>query len=688
MYENEDIILGKLRKNREQLDNITNYTSIKNLNSISIENLNIKSSLVFTGIENKISTLLPNVTLSDVQSLDINATLSDSVDWYVVMMMVKKANDLNIGSIILPNGIGIISRTIDTTKRLYRCNIIGKNTTIKPSTTLFVGDSIIKISPVDAVSTNWGSGRMIRLDGLVLDGLCTNGIYGVYIKTGQEWLITNCTIYNCFVGVALENTYYGEMSLENVIQDCVRSVEFKLGGADEINTIKLNNVKMNCGVTLEQRKKLSPPLLNETDDAYKLRVPTVGVRIRTIVGGIEFNGCTIEGQEIGFLADGRTILEDGSLGANGMQNGIFNIDNCYLEAIKRKFYHICAETSGGMSCFYNLSISNGRHSGTTTLPEPSVFGLCRLSVKNCQPISAILKQTLARTTIQYNDSFIFTSGNIDARDDDSQHIYDSSVIQSGANNKKYNQFGNDNSYPTSDNMYSSVQDELYIQMPSPITPGNSKVSKVMSITPESIKFIPSPYQKCGPIIKGDDDNLYMLQVDYNGALITKKIVNKAVIDPKPNTFTAKELWLKRSTFTNRERRLCIDVPGEMEFITIGTDELFISHRGDVNFESANKYPKILPYATYLRIKDSLNVSYNQAVYLIDIDLRVENGSGWFIDWWGNSYNTLYCIGTKAQRPTTIPSNVIGYKFIATDENKIYEWKNGVYSEFIPMNITK
>lgn len=659
----------------EQLK-LVNISSIKNSNRVTSEVIGLPTADIFTGKFRRISDVLPEVSLSDVQSLDPNATLEDSVDWFIIMKLIDKAHKDKVGYVELPNGSAVLSRPIDLTKKLYRCDILGKSTKITADTN-FKGDCLIKFSPDDG-TVNWGTSRLVRLDGLYLDGNFVPGIKGVYVKKGQEWLITNTSIHNCFIGVALEDTWYGEMSLENVIQDCIRGVEFLPGNFSEVNTIKFNNVKINCTLSDTDRQRLAPSKVDETLEDYKLRVPTVGIRFRTILGGVEFNGCTIEGQDIGFLSEGRSVEEDGSLGTYGTNEGIFSIDNCYLEAIKRKFYHIANITKGGLNCRYRITISNCRHFGGLTLPEASYFDLVTLRIVNCQPVSAVISADVSRTAVVYNDSW-----DIRPQYNSAQIFNSSDKVALNANHYKFNEFGNTNMYPVERNTYPSVQDDLGISMCHPITAKSMIMNhRMLELTNLSQVYSPSFYSKCGPVVLGDDKSYYMLQVDINGEVKARKLNTLYKVLPTTDSYNTTELWKKRKIINGAVHYA--DSDSMVEYLNIqGFDMLCI-----VNKEGL-KYPKIMTYEGFLA-KDTLGLSiaYGSAwVHLIDLDIKVTNHEYYYVDWYGRQHN-IKSIGTISQRPSEVPTEAIGFKYIATDENKIYEWNmvSKTYTEFEPYNV--
>lgn len=664
---------SQLEQIDSQIKDNTKYIGYKNRNTINAVNLDLLDDRIFSNKFYKISEVFPNVTLSEVQVLNSDATLEDSADWFVIMSLIHNANINGIGYIELPQGIGIISRTIDITKRLYRCDIKGKGCQIKPHTT-FIGEAMIKLSTDDGNGVNWATSRLIRLDGLFIDGNFIPGIIGVYIKKAQEWLITNSSIHNCFIGVGIEDSWYGEMSLENVIQNCVRGIETLIGETNEVNTIKFNNVKINCTLDLNNRKLLAIPKTDETDGEYKLRVPTVGARVRTIVGGIEFNGCTMEGQEIGFLSDGRTLEEDGNLGLNGINDGIFSIDNCYLESIKRKFYHIANITPNGLNTKYILNISNTRHFGDT-ISENSYFDLVNLSVSNCQYVKATLNASQGRTIVVYNDSWEFVNVLTN-----SQIIYNNNRIATSADANKFNSFGDSNVFPMQHNTYPSIQDSLYIEMMHPNN-GMIKNHKMLQLTNLSQLYSPSVYSKCGPVIKGDDNKYYMLQVDVDGNLKPRKLDTIIKVIPQSNAYNTTELWKLRKTMTMPV--MWADNEVNVEFQTVDGYDMFYTQNG------GSKYPRIMTYEGYLNKSNlGLSVAYGGVyVHLIDLNIKVVNATDQYVDWYGRIHDLL-CIGTIDQRPTTVPTEAIGFKYIATDEGKVYEWDmvNKTYKEFTPYNV--
>ena len=652
---------------------------VKISNEVNINNIGLNvDERIFSGKEYDILSVFPNITLEEVQLLSADATLEDSVDWYVIMKMIDFAQKNKVGYIRLPQGKAIISRTIDLTKRLYRCTISGCNVEIQPSKKQFVGNSLIKLSNYDNNGTNHSSSRMVHLDSLFLNGTFTNGIIGVEIKQAQEWLITNSTIRECFIGVSIVDSWYGEMSLENVIQDCIRGIEFKIGIFNEVNTIKFNNVKINTTLNLESRKRLSSLKDGETEEEYKLRVPTVGIRFRTKVGGVEFNGCVIEGQEIGFLAEGRTIEEDGSLGTYGNDESILNIDNCYLEAIKRKFYHIASISQDKLGinqiCFIN--ISNVRHHGNPS--EESFFDAVRLSVRNCQRIHAKIGASVTSSIVYYNDSWIIEKE--DERVTQGKELLAiNNDITSVLIDKKFKPFGNNGSFPGKEDTYANIQDGHSIVMYHPVSNVMCDNHKMLQATNVSQVFIPSIYSKNGVVLKGDDGNYYMIQINVNGEIVPRKIKDIYTVLPPSNSLSNVEMWKRRKEFKDTSVYWC----GSKEFLYYEENNGY-EYFYRLSETTGEKRPRIMTYKGYLE-RFNLGLFNSSFIHIIDLNITISSKL-YFIDWYGREHEGLKCVGTLTERPKEVPTEAVDFKYIATDEDKIYAWNGFEYKEFIPYNV--
>ena len=185
--------------------------------------------------------------LSDVQVLNPNATLpSDSADWYVLQKLINDADYNNYKRLNFPTGTFVISRTLDFTKRLNNCVIESAGCSIKPSSN-FSG-TMLKLS-------NGGDNSksvQVTIKDLKVMGDFRSSV-GIDINLAQQWSLQNVKISDCFVGLNLTDTWYGEITGESMIIQCLTGVKTNTGTQNEVNTIDFRNLDLR-GVTIVSDK--------------------------------------------------------------------------------------------------------------------------------------------------------------------------------------------------------------------------------------------------------------------------------------------------------------------------------------------------------------------------------------------------------------------------------------------------
>ena len=603
-----------------------------------------------------IATQFPSVTLAQVQAVNATATLSDSSDWYVVQSFINFCVANNIKKITIPEGIYYMSRGIELGYLQYGSFLTCEGVIFKA------------VAPMNEMvlikhHTNYWKGRRVTIIGLEIRGDYKTQ-KGVSVSGAQEWYLQAVRIHGCFIGLYLEDTWYGEMSGESIIQDCLTGIDFGGGTTYEVNTIGFYNVKLNFAVP---KTSFYPKNVGETDADYNLRVRSIGVTLGIILGGIDFTSITVEGYEYGF----KYIPKEPGTGSN---SGIFSITASYFEAISKKYFDFSeATTSGYRQAVYKLKILNTRFHTQTGL-EPSVFseGFYEFTGNQNFSISFIHGAIRSRISAVLDDSVTLTNT---MNDDEQLYIRYKRMPTSAT--ARFLGWDSSNIYPDGENMVPTIGHASYQYTPSMqqirgdfTGANNSKLFDAYSIMSRPIVFLPAYGGKNGPVIKGDDGKWYMLQVNASG-VYTKEIVNLFRIDESVNAKSARELhYLTASEVVGTTYR-CIDLDGV---------EVRLTMYNGVKKWCRNGLP-VIDTTSNLRTLVTL-LNYNIKVVDVStgqINIAKEKTHYRYVDWFGLPYSYT-SIGPIASRPATAEE---GFIYYATDESRYYKYANGAYIAFTP-----
>lgn len=193
------------------------------------------------------------------------------------------------------------------------------------------GSDIDYVIRLQRVSDYWAA-RRLTIQGLEIKGK-HNALIGIEINGVLEFCLQQVRIHDCKVGLAVEGSYYGEVTNETVIEGCLIGIQHRNNGSStsEVNTIDYHNVKISAGAgALYVRKQWYPINEGESDDDYTKRCYTngvyqVGVQIECTNWMTKFYGLAIEGVDLGYYHCKHST---------GGYHSHFVIEKNYFEAIK------------------------------------------------------------------------------------------------------------------------------------------------------------------------------------------------------------------------------------------------------------------------------------------------------------------------------------------------------------------
>lgn len=289
----------------------SNAASLAENTSKQQDNFGIVPTISIPDNSKTIAQAYPSVTLANVQSLDPNATLSDSASWYYLQTLVNlhkkdywvinKNNRLTI-----PQGTYLLSRPLDLSN-------LG-NTRID-----FYGSMLSPFGTYSGYLVQFlsGYGRTF------VDGLFIRGSWqcnGVNVQLVQNIAFDNLCIEFCFVGVRLAQVWYGNFSGQSHIGGCMTAVFFDVldhanpSSNDEINTVGFFNLD------------ISGALANDFTNFHKVQGTDkcYGFLIYTHSLGIKLIGVTIENTDRAFQFD------DSVIGSAGLY-ARFSLSKIYCE---------------------------------------------------------------------------------------------------------------------------------------------------------------------------------------------------------------------------------------------------------------------------------------------------------------------------------------------------------------------
>lgn len=505
------------------------------------------------------------------------------------------------------------------------------------------------------ITTTSYNGNNLKIHGLYVDGNFT--AKGIYLNAAQEWIFSGVKIWNCVEGINLQNTFYGEISNESIIRNCLVGITLGDGISGEVNTVKFDNIKINFSVA---KTLFVPKNAGESDADYNIRVVSIGLDLRCILLQPKFDGITFEGMDYGVFGMRHAA------GAAGVNNMIFDFSKCYFEAIKVCPINLTQQTGFANSSGIVVSITNSHFANST--PE------IRLGHGKYK----IIQNGTTPNVRLYNDSIFRTVLETDV--DPSKVILESSlsttttVRQRGfvtsANPYKYNAYGNDNPFPAYANMLPTIEDANYVTVPPVIRKTGllSAYRPVMNITAKPLTFIPTVGRPAGPVLVDEINNNYYMVSCASGVLKLTQVVNLFRIDSPVGGLLAMEMY-RNTSIPNGTVAFCIDLQINL---TKNSSGKWVNTNGNICIGTTAEI-----------------IAQNSYGSTFDVERRwnVQTDLGWV--WWGSYWSSgpdwygvvgnNRAVGTAAQRPVapTVPRMI----YYATDTDTYSEWKNAVWASF-------
>jgi len=608
-------------------------------------------------------------TLAAAQAVYSFATaLTNEIDWCGIQAALNYANSSTTqrGHIKIPPGDYIMSAAVTIPPQTKQIYIQANGVTLTSNG--FSGNLITWTN-----STSVKYPQYLTIDGITLDGDYVSN--GISISEANIWLLHNVTILNCYCGLKLADTYYGQVSGESCIRNCYRGVQFSPGtSAFEINTIKFKNVKLDFTSSIS---KFVAQGSSETDTNYALRCTSQAFRIESMLNAIVFDGCIIEGFKYGFLG-----FYTSDFTATGSDTSIFTIRNCYFENIGTQgiaLAGISVDSSTSIESLVSsdkvslriapkVRLEGNRFYGTTA-------GQCTLGcgsyeiLGNETSMNLYLLTGAYRTTIKTDIplSSITTSGTLSE--------YQSIQINSDysyvdINNKQYGVSSVDPTVDYNSTLRTFEDNNAHI--------GNYKLSDIKSMTTRPITFESFDKEVNGPVIKSPSGYYYMLTVDDSGSITSKKVSNLSLLKRRPADYYPEELYKLRNSTTTSTSYNCLQM-----IAGYYTNTLTLDSSGQWLLTTGYPY---FGTAAYL---STLTIPSGTLVY--DLQTRsVFNGTGtagkyyWYSDVFGvyDSTRTIISMGTYANMPTA-SSTYNGNIYYAYDTNAFYKCVSGAWASYTP-----
>lgn len=605
----------------------------------------VKYSGLGTDKEISINIAFPTVTLAEVQLLNPSATLSDTADWYVLQKLIYDATVYKNTRLYFPQGKFRISKPINFTQKMgIGWFVEGTGCTLKAATD-YGGEMVIL-----SRGNNYGTCRNGRIKGLAIDGNYTAEI-GFKINDALEWFLDNVRIYRCFVGIQLSDTYYGEISGECVIQDCLSGIKTVPGGSDEVNTIEFNNVKINFSPV---KTIFIPKNDGENDESYNIRVKSIGVELTTKIMGCKFRGLTLEGMDYGFYGT-KSGVKDSS------NTSIFQIQDCYFESIKKEAGRLISFEipDGFANHYFSVSLVGNRFVGNPIFSIGQ--GTWRVYGNEKDSFKLKIVHNGSYRTMLSSD---LSSDKIISQNENIVTFIKKDYIPWSANANKYNDYGNPSTYPDKKTMLPTINDYHGLEYMPRLRNGERASSPyVLGVHTKPLTFAGNEHP-AAPVIKGENGKYYMITTKDGIGLVLKEVTNMFFLEPPVNSKSAKELWSRESS--EGDSFFCI----ELQCLVVFTNGKWIAGKGtDSEVHAIGKGLNLASASPVNTAKWNWPFVWN---------VQINHGYVWQGSYWAWGNNVLgtgriniRAVGTLAQRP--VMPNIEEFIYYSTDKDKYYKW---------------
>lgn len=534
------------------------------------------------------------------------------------------------------------------------------------------------------IATNSYNGNNFRINGLSIFGNYKCG--GLDIRCAQEWNFHNVNIWNCRVGLSLNDTYYGGITGTSMIRNCLvgvqmgdKAIKSYEGDRGEVNTIDFRNLKLNFS---EDKTLFYPKNAGESDVDYNNRVESKAFSLSCILLGDKFDGCTIEGYDYGFYG-----IDATNAGNQWFNSPSFtSINKCYFEAIKKYaiYFPIFAQNVANMHIIKRISIEDCHFHGVKTLVHLSTAG------------EYIFKNNNYQGDIEIETGF----GNIVLNTDVEKHrikvlgtprnarfdviVNQSSLETASTVAPRYLKNNNTASLDREKTHLNAHEAAISTVIQTPVLVGYqyhlSAINDVKSVTTYPLTFQHTPQggtqslNYAGVVLPSPSGKFFMLMVGDDGVVKTKEVKNTARLAPPINSVYATDFYYgyNPANYKDGDTVFVIDINTNAK---IANGKL--CYVGDTSIK--------LVYNTSELMSTAISNASWYAIKIWNVDIQYgynwqEVYWAWGQDWFGNMTN-IRAVGTRAQRPETPAIDFMIY--LSTDENKYYQWNGSVWADYTP-----
>lgn len=541
---------------------------------------------------------LPWVALEQVKALHPDADLDDSADWYFIQSLITECAEKKIKAIKIPRGTYHLTRGIDFSELGAPTFLDAEGVTLKATRPM----------PYMALLEhrgNWLKSHRFHLRGIELEGAYLAEV-GLKIAEAQEWEI-DAVVRECHVGIALSDVWYGEFSTSTIIRNCLVGVAFDAGHSTEINTIEIANLKINFSRGYETHFKN----VENTD--------TIGIRVSTVLGGIDLHTCVVEGVDYGI----KYVPQKKGRGA---LRGLFSITGCYWEAIGKSLFDFSDIALPGYMHCYNSMIIRGNRVHTNGNKE-SVFGPGEIEIIGNQPMKVRMMRSIP------NRAMLRIDDQVELIEPPTGHqifVDRTSAIPVNVDTQRFSSWGKVGQWPEGEAMMRTVEHAAYRTAPPAQllrrTGGHSKMYPVHSITSRPTVYYPGHDDTPnGPVVRGSDGGWYMILAGDGGALTTRQVHNIARLDEGVDSRTAEQLHHMTSGETVGVKYRCIDTNTDMILGERDGQKRWVDRAGHLTIGTTTELLTELP--TIPNGGRVFDTTTKQAAWSDGRDLYI-------YDWWG------------------------------------------------------
>lgn len=488
-------------------------------------------------------------------------------------------------------------------------------------------------------SANWMLGRQTVIEGLEINNSNLGVGVGIYVNQAQEFYLHNIKIWYCETALKLGDTWYGSIGGNSLFIGNTVGVDIV---SDEVNTIDLRNLKINAADALGGQT-------------------TIGIRTVAQIYLMKFSGLTIEGYDYGFVHSRQVF---------GV--GIFKFEEVYFEAIATCAMDFSQKSNNAS---INVEMTNIHFaednkaawikmgSGTYTFRN-SDFKNNRILVKNDSTYRINLNTDVHVSQIDFtNTQGPGLNDGLVTLNTGTEKFIDGDVY-------RYNNVGDYNVYPTSQNHLPSVIDSRPVIATSPYDA--NAMGKFYPMY--TVSYRDQVFERNGVILKSPGGNYFRLTVDDGGTVTTVDVTSqKKGFAPSLVTYPAVEIGrreVRGSAYSNVAEGSSVQIREINNRKVTKTSGVIVD--GATGFRAVG---------TTLQAVATTPGNTFFSPYFWDTD--IEYFYCWQSTYWGWSgtgsaqATNIRAIGTLAQRPATPLVDFMRY--YATNNTTRYTWNGSAWS---------